>query len=220
MKTEVKDPLYAKYLARFTSFFPNFDFSFIKPVRKKAVRLLNLKEGNRVIDAGCGSGGSFPFLLEAVGDTGEIVGVEISPATTINTRKRIAANNWKNIRIIEGNAQNVGLEGKFDGLLMFAAPDVFASEKALSNILPHLKENARVAFFGAKMSSGKLGWLLNGLLRFAITKLSFESTPLPNDKPWRLIENRSENMEIEEFFFGSMFLASGTLNSTASKKLE
>ena len=213
MISENKDPLYAKYLVRLTRLFPNFDFFFIKSVREKAIKLLNLKEGSRVIDAGCGSGGSFPFILDSVGQSGEVVGIEISPATIINTKNRVVKNNWKNVTIIESNAQTATLSGKFDGLLMFAAPDVFASEKALINILPYLKENSRIVFFGAKISKRKYGWILNGLLRNAVRKLSFQTTPNLEIKPWCVIEKYLENLIIEEYFFGWMFLANGTLKS-------
>jgi ubiquinone/menaquinone biosynthesis C-methylase UbiE len=59
MKEKSKEltPAYGRYLIRLTKPFPNFDFSFIKPVRKKAVELLHLKKGDRVLDAGCGPGG-------------------------------------------------------------------------------------------------------------------------------------------------------------------
>jgi ubiquinone/menaquinone biosynthesis C-methylase UbiE len=213
MLQETNDPPYIKYLVWFTRPFPNFDFSFIKPVRKKAIKLLDLKNGDRVIDAGCGSGGSFPFLLNSIGQTGELIGIEISQATTINTRKRIARNHWRNVIVIKADAQKVTLSGKFDGLLMFAAPDVYASEKALSNILPYLKKTARVVFFGAKISDKKYGWILNGLISLAFTKLSFPSTPVLESKPWSIIEKYLENLVIEEYFFGWMFLAHGSLRS-------
>jgi len=217
MSTEAKDPLYARYLVYLTRPFPDFDFSFIKPVRQKAVNLLNLKSGDRVIDIGCGSGGSFPYLRQSVGSPGEVVGVEISPRTTTNTRKRIAKNKWENIHVIEADARSVNLTGKFDGLLMFAAPDVFASEEALSNIFPYLKENARVAIFGAKISNRRFGWLLNGLLRMALTRLSFTSTPKMESEPWTVLQTRLVKINIEELFFGWMFIASGIVASKESR---
>jgi SAM-dependent methyltransferase len=216
MRTEAKDPLYARYLVYLTRPFPDFDFSFIRPVRQKAVKLLYLKQGDRVLDAGCGSGGSFPYLYKSVGPSGEVVGVEISPRTTTNTRMRIAKNEWGNVHVIEADARKVNLTGKFDGLLMFAAPDVFASEDALSNIFPYLKENAHVAFFGAKISHRRFGWILNGLLRMASDRLSFSSTPKIESKPWTILQKRLVNFSVEEYFFGWMFLASGRIVSEKS----
>jgi SAM-dependent methyltransferase len=87
MAQEGKDrtPLYG-YLARVFRPFPDFDPFFIKPVRQKAVELLHLKVGDRVLDVGCGPGGSFPYLVHAVGQSGQVVGVEISPETSINAK--------------------------------------------------------------------------------------------------------------------------------------
>lgn len=210
MRTKSQVPPYAKYLVHLTRPFPDFDFSFIKPVRRKAVELLDLKPGDRVIDAGCGSGGSFPFLLDAVGAAGEVVGIEISPETCVNTRKRIERNGWANVELVEAPAQEAGLEGKFAGLLMFAAPDVFASDNALDNILPYLKDDARVVFFGAKVPESRFGRVAGAALRKLMKTVS-PATPRPDSKPWDVLEKRLGEITVDEYFFGLMFLASGRL---------
>ena len=48
------------------------------------------------------------------------------------------------------DAKSVKLEGKFDGLLAFAAPDTYASPDALAAIFPFLKDGARVVAFGVQ----------------------------------------------------------------------
>ena len=75
-------------LVRLARPFPDFDFFFIRALRQKAVRLLALRPGDRVLDLGCGLGGSFPNLVQAVGSSGEVVGVEISPEVVENARRR------------------------------------------------------------------------------------------------------------------------------------
>lgn len=212
MKAKATDstPPYGRYLIRLTKPFPDFDFSFIKPVRQKAVELLNLKPGDRVLDVGCGPGGSFPYLVNAVGSSGEVVGVELSPEISVHARRRIEKNSWKNVAVLEAAAQKVQLSGMFDGLLMFAAADVYASADALENIFPHLKNNARIAAFGAKSSSHRSGVILNPVLRM-LFNLSFSTTPRPNYEPWHLLAERVEKLEIEEYFGGLMFLASGSV---------
>ena len=198
------------YLIRLVRPFPDFDPPFIKPVRQKAVDLLNLKAGDRVLDVGCGLGGSFPYLVHAVGQSGQVVGVEISPEIGVSARRRIAKNGWRNVQLIEAAAQDVDLTGPFDGLLMFAAADVYGSEEALENIFPHLRENARVAAFGAKLSSKGLGSSLNPFMRL-LFNLSFSTTPRPDYEPWRIVAKRVEKLNVEEYFFGLMFLTSGSV---------
>lgn len=211
MAQERKDltPPYG-YLIRLLRPFPDFDPPFIKPVRQKAVELLKLKTGDRVLDVGCGPGGSFPYLVHAVGQSGEVVGVEISPKISVNARRRITKNGWKNVHVIEGAAQAVHLTGPFDGLLMFAAADVYGSEEALENIFSHLRDHARVAAFGAKLSSRRLGSILNPVLKM-LFNLSFSTTPRPDYEPWRMLMQRVQKLDVEEYFFGLMFLCWGSI---------
>src|SRR5262245_42910177 len=208
MKEERQD-LTAPYghLARLIRPFPDFDPPFIRPVRQKAVELLKLEEGDRVLDMGCGPGGSFPYLVHAVGPSGQVVGVEISPVMSINARKRIEKNGRRNVEVMEADARTVQLTGTFDGLLMFAT-DGRLLDEALENIFPHLRENARVVAFGAKMSSNRLGKIWNPVLKM-LFKLTFSTTPRPDYKPGRMMAKRVENLDIEEYFMGLMFLASG-----------
>jgi SAM-dependent methyltransferase len=205
-----KTPPYAWYLGRLTAYFPNFDFSFIKPVRQKAVELLNLRSGDRVLDAGCGAGGSFPYLIHAVGPPGEVIGLEISPGSARSARRRAAKNDWENVRVIESDVLDVRLTDSFDGLLMFAAADIYASKEALEIILPQLKANARMVAFGAKLSRHRFGRILNPVLK-ALFKLSFSTTPKPDYEPWEIMAKYLESLEVKEYFCGLMFICSGKL---------
>ena len=207
-------PLYVRLLAGLVRPFPNFDFSFIKPVRQKATALLRLRPGNSVLDVGCGSGGAFPSLVQAVGTAGRVVGVEISPASAAHARHRAAANDWSNVEVILASAQEARLTGMYDGLLMFAAPDVYASKASLAQLTPHLRQGARVVLFGSKVSKRRFGWLLNSPLNFAMTKLSLPTTPGMETEPWQLAAEHLEEFEVEEHFYGWMFIAAGTFRAS------
>ena len=203
-------PLYVRLLSGLVRPFPNFDFGFIKPVRSKACSLLRLSLGERVLDVGCGSGGSFPYLVQAVGPHGRVVGVELSAASASHARRRAAENGWHNVEVVISAAESVELVAGYDGLLMFAAPDVYASEAALDRLFPSLGKGARVVLFGAKRSTRRFGWLLNGALNFAIAKLSLPTTPGLAPTPWGRVAARVGDLRVEEYFYGWMFLASGT----------
>lgn len=140
-----------------------------------------------------------------------MVGIEISPETRINAGRRIDKNRWNNVQVILADARTVELAGKFDGLLMFAAADIYASSRALANLLPHLNDDARVVAFGAKLSHRRSGRILNLLLRL-LWKLSFSSTPAVNYEPWAPLKDHIDELQAQEYFFDCMFLVSGKMN--------
>jgi len=95
---------------------------------------------------------------------------------------------------------------------MFAAADVYASPQSLANVCPSLKNEARGVAFGAKLSHRRSGKGLNPLLRL-LWKLSFSSTPAVNYEPWAPLKHHSDDLHVEEYFFGCMFLAWGSINA-------
>lgn len=50
------------------------------PVYAAAVTELGLREGDRVLDAGCGTGRALPPLRDAVGPSGVVLGADLTPA--------------------------------------------------------------------------------------------------------------------------------------------
>jgi ubiquinone/menaquinone biosynthesis C-methylase UbiE len=72
--------------------------------RKEAVKLLNLKYGDLVVDIGCGTGLNFPLLQEVVGPQGRIIGVDLTDAMLDQARQRVAAHGWKNVELVQSDA--------------------------------------------------------------------------------------------------------------------
>lgn len=190
---------------------PNFMASVTHSLRQAAVEHLELQKGDRVLDVGCGTGASFPYLVQAVGTAGEVVGVEISPAMARQARKRVESHGWGNVRVLEDAAHTVQLAGQFDGVLLFAAHEVLTSPDALDHLLASLQQEAHVVAFGAKRSSRHLGILFNPLLSF-ITHHLFPSSTAPIDnQPWRLLEERLGELHKQEHAYGFMYLVWGSL---------
>jgi hypothetical protein len=96
---------------------------------------------------------------------------------------------------------------------MFAAPDVYASKASLAQLTPHLRQGARVVFFGSKVSKRRFGWLLNSLLNLAMTRLSLPTTPGMETEPWHLAAEQLQELVVEEHFYGWMFIAAGTFRA-------
>ncbi|MFF5030845.1 class I SAM-dependent methyltransferase [Nocardia salmonicida] len=56
--------------------------------------------GKKVADLGCGTGLAFPALLEAVGPTGHVVGVDNNAAILGKAEKRVVENKWTNVSLV------------------------------------------------------------------------------------------------------------------------
>lgn len=83
--------------------------------RISGIDLLDLREGDTVLDVGCGTGLNFPMLAEAVGPTGRVVGLDRSSAMLTMARRRISANTWLNVTTVHADATdfsalNVGVD--------------------------------------------------------------------------------------------------------------
>ena len=85
--------------------------------------------GERVLEVGCGTGAATVPLAEAVNDTGEVVGIDISEPMLAGARERISNSGLRNITLLGADAQVHGFEpNRFDliasrfGVMFFADP--------------------------------------------------------------------------------------------------
>lgn len=206
--TEHRSEIIRKY--RHVAHLPDGLFAFTFPLRRQAIQRLALKPGERVLDMGCGSGASFPQLVEGVGAAGEVIGVDISPDMIRAARERVEKAGWKNVQVIEAAAEEAVLPGQFDGLHLFAMHDVFTSPTGLDNILAYLKPGGRVVAVGPKLSNKVAGKLLNPLIGVVFSRFAVASQD--KDRPWRLLSERLAGLQVEEHNQGVLFLAWGTKN--------
>lgn len=76
---------------------------------------VDLKKGSRVLDVGCGPVGILPLLAEAVGSSGEVVGLEREERFVRMARAEMSRLGLTNVTIVERDALASGLEdGSFD----------------------------------------------------------------------------------------------------------
>lgn len=85
--------------------------------RKDAVNKLELNKGDTVAEFGCGTGLNFKLLHKKVGNNGKIIGIDFSIEMLKEAKKKIIKNNWKNIKLIQGDVSSFSLDEKLDGIL-------------------------------------------------------------------------------------------------------
>jgi SAM-dependent methyltransferase len=94
-------------------------------LRREAVAALELERGDTVVDLGCGTGANLPYLREAVGPTGTVVGVDLTRGMLERARRLVDARGWENVHVVQGDARAVpvrgpgthAVEGPVDGVL-------------------------------------------------------------------------------------------------------
>ncbi len=62
--------------------------------RELAIQMLELQEGDVVVDLFCGTGVNFAAILRRIGPTGRIIGVDGSAGMLAKARRRIQRNGW------------------------------------------------------------------------------------------------------------------------------
>lgn len=86
-----------------------------------------IKEGDTVLDLGSGAGNDCFIARAEVGESGRVIGIDFSPQMLEKARKNAAKRNYNNVEFIEGDIENMPLQGN--------SVDVVVSNCVL-NLLP------------------------------------------------------------------------------------
>jgi len=86
-------------------------------LRREAVSALDLDRGDTVVDLGCGTGANLPYLREAVGPSGTVVGVDLTRGMLARAQRLVDANGWRNVHVVQGDATRPPVPDGVDGVL-------------------------------------------------------------------------------------------------------
>lgn len=87
-------------------------------VNDRLVALANVRAGNRVLDIATGSGEPALTAARAVGQSGKVVAVDMSPGMLAIARERIDAAGLTNVDLVESDAESLRLDPhSFDAVL-------------------------------------------------------------------------------------------------------
>jgi ubiquinone/menaquinone biosynthesis C-methylase UbiE len=181
--------------------------SFTKPIRKEAIGYLNLSNGSSVIDVGCGTGASFQYLEDVIGEKGKILGIEPSTSMIAVARDRVRNAGWKNIFLYESTMEELEENDYYDGALLFAMHDVFNSPEGLKKIHSLLRDGARIVCVGPKLQDHGFIKILNPMLKLLFKRMALSQEN--RDKPWRLVAGVFTTEKIVEEKHGLIFIYIG-----------
>ncbi|MEF8856183.1 MAG: class I SAM-dependent methyltransferase [Haloplanus sp.] len=123
--------------------------------------------GDTVVDVGCGTGATLPYLRERVGREGRVVGVDFAPGAVARARSRIERAGWANVAVCRGDATRLPLDDAdaiVAAFLMGMLPDPAATVRDwLADLDPD-----RIALLDLARSHRLPGRQLNPLFRLAV----------------------------------------------------
>ncbi len=114
---------------------------FFEPVDRQIVSWLNLAPGSRILDAGCGGGGITRRLAEAVGPSGQVVGLDANPQLLEFDRAAVNGTDLaERIKFQEGDVLSLPYEdGSFDlvwcSRVVHGLPDQLAGVRELRRVV-------------------------------------------------------------------------------------
>ena len=176
--------------------------------RQEAVRNLNLNLGDVVIDLGCGTGLNFPFLEDAIGKEGRIIGVDLTKAMLGIAEERAKVNDWKNIELIQADAAEYRSKEQVDGVLaslsLYTIPDYKA---AIRRCAENLKQGKVLSVFDVKLMEGVM-WVANPVALWLTRKKGGTYKKLSR-RSWEEMDKYFDDIKVVKNYFGLRYLAWG-----------
>jgi ubiquinone/menaquinone biosynthesis C-methylase UbiE len=181
--------------------------------RREAVKQLQLKRGDLVVDIGCGTGLNFPWLQKAVGPQGRIIGVDLTDAMLEQARLCVAKEGWKNVELVQADAASYEFPAQVNGILStFALTFIPQAKLVIQNGCRALAPFGRWVVLDMAWPRAWPLWLHHLLFFFRFSRYGITGEVV-RQHPWQAVWStmRQYLVEVERqpFWMGFFYLAWG-----------
>ncbi|MCU4185777.1 methyltransferase domain-containing protein [Acidiferrimicrobium sp. IK] len=187
---------------------------FYQRGRRRAVDLLSLAPGHVVVDLGCGTGLSFPFLQAHIGPSGTIVGIDTSEAMLAQARRRAQRAGWDNVRLVNAPASRLDA-ALADARVSPGGVDALLAVYALSVIdhYPETWDQIRQSLPpGTRMAIADLSLGPHPALQPLWRLLCALGGSDPNRRPWQPLEDHTHDLRRQDYLAGHIVVTAATLD--------
>lgn len=184
--------------------FYNPTHSWTLPKRQAARLALDLKLGDRVLDLACGTGLNFPHLRELVGEHGQVVGVDLTPAMLEIARKMIATKGWKNVEVREADAAHLPFpDASFDKVIISFALNIIPEyQRAIEEVWRVLIPSGRFVALEMRAGIHSLPAWLQPLPHICAVDMNHDSL--------NAMRQTFNEVEVHNYWLGMIFVAVAT----------
>jgi ubiquinone/menaquinone biosynthesis C-methylase UbiE len=172
-------------------------------LRRRAVQRLAMRPGEMVLEIGCGTGRNLPLLCDAVGNDGQVIGVDASSGMLARAQQWVTRHHMRNVRLLHQDAAELTLPGQVDAVLFSLSYSVLPDrDRVLQKAWEALRPDGRLVIMDAGLPDSPLGRLL-GPAGEAIATI-FPGDPY--SRPWEDLTSLSQTVHREWFQFGIYFI--------------
>ncbi|MXR51280.1 methyltransferase domain-containing protein [Halovenus sp. WSH3] len=193
----------------------------VRSWREHVVDTLSLSPGDTVVEMGCGTGANFPYLRDAVGPRGRVVGLDVVEAMLASARDRIDERGWENVGVVRGDATRPPIERADAIIATFLVGMLRDPGEAVSGWIDHLAPGGRIAIMNAGRSDRRLAAPLNLLFRLFVRasspggRLSRKSPAAALESRWR---DASDTLRAETTAFGTERIGLGFVRCARGRR--
>ncbi|HYZ80318.1 MAG TPA: methyltransferase domain-containing protein [Solirubrobacteraceae bacterium] len=184
--------------------------------RLRAVQALGLRPGDSVVDIACGTGLNFSLIEQAIGPEGRIVGVDLTDAMLTQAQRRIKANRWSNVSLVQADVAEFDFPAEVDAILStYALSQVPECADVIAHGAAALSRGGRCAVLDLKVPDNAPRPLAQ--LAIALVRPFASIDKWVVRRPWQTIrtamQDRLTDVSWSELCFGTAFLAAGSNGS-------
>ena len=183
---------------------------YYRKPRKFAIDALHLQPGQTVLNLPCGTGQNLKLLQQSLGNTGRIIGIDLSEGMLDKARRKVVENEWLNVELIKASANqtntlwaaaHLGIPAPFDAILCDLGLSGFPEwQHIIDNLLALLRPGGRFVIMDwyiekPSLRGAFIKWIGGGEV----------------DRPlYRYLAERTQDFTLNDTFKGGdVFVASG-----------
>ncbi len=193
----------------------------VATIRRRAAAACRLEAGDTVVEMGCGTGANLPYLREAVGPEGTVVGVDFT--TGVLERARAHTSEYENVHLVRGDATAPPIPEGVDAVLATFVAGMLSDPAAAVDDWCDLAAGGHVVLVNAARSREPYGTPVNAVFRGVVVastpptaKLRYEDDPTARldariDAAHGRLRGRATAIAHETHVFGVVRLTGGKI---------